>query len=234
MRVTRRTADPVRWRTAFTIFSGWRAIETIDATTISTSDGTRSACHSTRLAPLGRVRFEVDELREDVDTRRAVDRGVVDLGDDRGVAVLEALGHPQLPERTGPVELARRDVAHDLGELVGSTRSGNGARDGRGSRDRSPGSSTHSGWWSENGTVTSRRAEGDDLVDPFGHEAPERVGGEPTFDPRWVEDRRGHHVHVVRGGLELQERSIEAGQALHDLIMPPAHVGGSRSGRISA
>ena len=173
MRVTSRTAEPVRWRTAFTIFNGWRAIETIDATTISTSDGTRSACHSTRLGRGSRrVRLEVDELREDVDTRRAVDRRVVDLGDDRGVAVLETLGHPELPERAGAVELARRDVAHDLGELVRAARRGDGdpphvvveieVRDPR----------PTAGGGARTARVTSRRRNGDDLVDAVAPPAP--------------------------------------------------------------
>ncbi len=134
--------------------------------------------------------LEIDELGEHVDSGGAVDRGVVHLGDDGRVAVLEALHHPHLPERPGAVELARRDVADDIGQLVRTPRG----------RHRDP---THVMLEIEPGILDPHRVvererdrhepppEGGDPVDALGDEPPEGVGREPTLDPRRIEDRRG-------------------------------------------
>ena len=49
IRVPSRASDLPRCTTAFAMRSGWRAIDTIDAPIISTSLGTRSACHGSSL-----------------------------------------------------------------------------------------------------------------------------------------------------------------------------------------
>ena len=62
--------------------------------------------------------------REDLDTHHAVDGGVMHLGDDADVAVLETLDDPQLPQRAAAVERAPGDLGRQLGELVEAAGSG--------------------------------------------------------------------------------------------------------------
>ena len=75
---------------------------------------------------LARGRGDVQQHRADVDRRQPVDHRVVDLGDDREPVVGEPLDQVDLPERPGPVELARHEAADELAQLRVRAGSGQG------------------------------------------------------------------------------------------------------------
>jgi hypothetical protein len=62
------------------------------------------------LLDLARLGRDVEEHREDVDARHAVDERVVGLRDDREAVVLQAVDEPHLPQRLGAVELLAEDA----------------------------------------------------------------------------------------------------------------------------
>ena len=65
------------------------------------------------------IGIEVEDRRQHQGTRRAVDRGVVHLGElSDQAALVDALDHVQLPQRPGPVERAGDDAADRLGQLL--------------------------------------------------------------------------------------------------------------------
>ena len=71
-----------------------------------------------------RVGAQVHDHRQQVRAGDPVDQGVVRLGQHRPAAVLEALDHPDLPERLGAVELLRHDPADELAQLALATGGG--------------------------------------------------------------------------------------------------------------
>ncbi len=68
--------------------------------------------------PTSRVGLGLEHVGEHGGGGDAVGGGVVDLGHEAEVAVLDALDHPQLPERVAPVQLAAGDVGDELAELA--------------------------------------------------------------------------------------------------------------------
>ena len=143
--------------------TGWRAIETIDAPIISTSLGTRSACHgsSARHRAVGdRRRLEVHQAREHLDAGRAVDRRVVHLGDRARRDRARALRRPTSARADGR---GRAASPRPRRRTSASSRAppGAGTATWRTWKSRSkPGSSIQSGWWIPNGTRTTRRRNG--------------------------------------------------------------------------
>ncbi|MDJ0848243.1 MAG: hypothetical protein QNK04_07705 [Myxococcota bacterium] len=78
-----------------------------------------------RLGQLGDLGREREQDVGEVDARGAVDRAVVDLGDEReALAVVETLDHPGLPERPLAVEGLGHDPRRELLELLGRARRG--------------------------------------------------------------------------------------------------------------
>ena len=71
-----------------------------------------------------RVGVEVEQRGDDRDAGDAVDQRVVDLRDERLVAVLEAFDDVRLPQRLAAVERPARDVGRERRELARSARRG--------------------------------------------------------------------------------------------------------------
>jgi hypothetical protein len=157
---------------------------------------------------------EVEQGDRHLVAGRPVDGGVVDLREHRDVAVLHALDHPHLPERTGAVERDGGEPAHERGQLL--------AVAGRGQR----------GGPDVVVEVEVRVLDPQRVVQAEGHlgqPPPERRGQvEPLavdlLDPvevdgavglRRVEDHQARDVHVRRRRLEVEERCVETGEALH-------------------
>jgi hypothetical protein len=65
-----------------------------------------------------RVRGVVHDHRQQVGAGDAVDHAVVGLGDHGPAVLLEALDHPDLPQRLAPVEALRHDPAHETAQLA--------------------------------------------------------------------------------------------------------------------
>ncbi len=65
-----------------------------------------------------RLRAEIHDDGEQVRTGDAVDQGMVRLGQHGPASVLEALDHPDLPQRLRAVELLRHDASHQLAQLA--------------------------------------------------------------------------------------------------------------------
>ena len=139
IRVPRRASDLPRCTTARAMRTGWRAIETIDAPIISTSFGTRSACHcrgsSSGCSVIGvgsrSTRFASTSTPEAPSTA-----AWCTLAIERDVTVLEPLGDPHLPERPVMVERPARDLADERGELARAARAPGSRPGARGSRGR--------------------------------------------------------------------------------------------------
>ncbi len=68
----------------------------------------------------------VEQEGEHERARRAVDGGVVDLGELRDVPALEALDDVELPQRPAAVERAGHDAGHRLGQLLERPRRSHG------------------------------------------------------------------------------------------------------------
>ena len=76
-----------------------------------------------RLGPHG-IRAQVHDHRQQVRAGNPVDQRVVRLGQHRPAAVLEALDHPDLPERLGAIELLRHHATDQLAQFALAARSG--------------------------------------------------------------------------------------------------------------
>ena len=168
--------------------------------------------HGLERVPL--IRIEVGEHVEQDHARRAIDRGVVGLGQHRPSSVGEPLDDVALPQRARAVHVPTDDPRHLLGELVG--------RPGRRQTEMP-------------NVVVEIEVR---VVDPVGmielhrhgHEAPPH-GFEPTDHPleptvdeiERIEVRRrplvdgepadmAHH----RGGLHVEKARVEPTELLHD------------------
>ena len=88
---------------------------------------------------VGRVRGQVEQVDEQLGPRDPVDRRVVDLADERDVAVVQALDDVDLPQGPGAVERHADDGSRQVGQL-GEGHPAPGARAGGcGSRGRGAG-----------------------------------------------------------------------------------------------
>ena len=158
--------------------------------------------------------LEVEDLGHQVDTHHAVDGGVMHLGDDADVAVLETLDDPQLPQRAAAVERAPGDLGRQLGELV----------EAAGSRQRGPPDvvvEIEVGILDPHRVMQAERdldhapAERLEARESVGDELPHRLDREAAGNVGGVEDHRRHDVHVRRRGFEREEGGVETGQPLH-------------------
>jgi hypothetical protein len=87
----------------------------------SSVDGSCCAVHGVL-----RVRVDVEDQLHEVGAGDAVDHAVVDLGDERPAAALEALDEPYLPQRFGHVEALAEHAPGEVAQLLGAARSGDG------------------------------------------------------------------------------------------------------------
>jgi len=71
-----------------------------------------------------RLRLAVEEDRQQVGGRDPVDHAVVNLRDERPASVVEALDHPELPERAGAVEVGGEHPAGQVAQLLRASRLG--------------------------------------------------------------------------------------------------------------
>ena len=171
------------------------------------------------LAPLGRRRvgglgLEVEQVDHQLGARRAVDGGVVDLGDDADAVLLEALDHPQLPQRAGAVERGAGDLAGHLAQLAAAA--GAGAADaadvevevevGVLDPDRVGQVERH---------LHQPAAERRHQVEPAADELLDVLERVAAGHRRRVEHHRHGHVHVVGRVLQVQEGGVEPGQSFH-------------------
>ena len=152
---------------------------------------------------------EVEEVDEQLGARHAVDRRMVDLAQQRHVAVVEALDHVDLPQRPGPVERPAHDLAGERGELG---RLAGGGEDVAADvvveievRVLDP-----------DGVVEAERhlhhpaAEGRVAHEPVGDERPELIERVGLGHGRGVEHGGDGHVLVHRRRLEREERRVQA------------------------
>ena len=166
-------------------------------------------------ADLGRwIGLEVEELRQQLGRRDAVDGGVVELRHHAHVSVREALDDVHLPQRSCPVELPFGHVGHVRGQLGGAARRGErGASDvvaeievtvvgpvgvAEAQRHRHQAAPEHGG---------HGQARPDEVPHLLEGVAPGHGGG--------VEDGRHRDVHVEAGCLHVKEAGVQTGQLLH-------------------
>jgi hypothetical protein len=71
-----------------------------------------------------RVSLTVQQDGQEIGAGHPVHHAVVDLGEERPAAVLQALDHPQLPERLAPVQLLGEHPAGQVAQLLGAARLG--------------------------------------------------------------------------------------------------------------
>ena len=77
--------------------------------------------------PVGRLGALPEHQRHHVGGSDAVDHAVMDLGEERPALVLEALDHPDLPERLGAVQVLGEDPRGGGAQLLLCARRGHGA-----------------------------------------------------------------------------------------------------------
>lgn len=160
--------------------------------------------------PPTRIGGGVEHDSEQIGARHAIDHGVMALGDQRPVLVLEALHHPHLPQWLGPVERLAHDPTDQVAELLVAAGGG------------------------ESGVADVVPEVEVDIVDPhwpvvlernephllavarhlrqLGRNHGQNVG---ELRRRSLEDGDRGNVHRTRGVLDVEERRIQRTQALH-------------------
>ena len=139
---------------------------------------------------------------------------MVDLADDRDLAVLEALDDVHLPERPRPVQRPTEHVGGELRQLRPAPRGGQGrpaqvvveVEVGVLDPDRVVQAERHL-----DQAAPERWQQGQAVLDEGSHPL-EAVA---TGHRGRVEEHDRTDVHVVGRGLTRQERGVEAAQALH-------------------
>jgi len=156
----------------------------------------------------------VVERRHDLGAAGAVDRRVVHLGDHPDPVVLEALDHPDLPQRASTVERDRCDAGCEFGQLP-----------------------TASGSWSvhamnvevdvEVGVLDPDRmveverdvhqpaSKRSDQVHALEDQLTDGLEGVAAGHGLGIEDRRHRHVHVGVGRFEVREGGVDPRQTFH-------------------
>ena len=157
---------------------------------------------------------EVEQGGHQLRAAGAVDRGVVDLGDETEAVVLEALDHPRLPQGTGAVDRRRGDLPGQSGQLT--------APAGRRAHH-----AVHVGVEVEVGVLDPHgvvEVEGDldqappergDQGDPLADRLLDRLEAVAAGHRRGVVDAGHGHVHVPGRRLQVQERGVHSRQSFH-------------------
>jgi hypothetical protein len=156
---------------------------------------------------LGRHWAEIEDDLGDVDAGDAVDERVMGLADEGEAALLQALDHPDLPQRLRAIELLGEDAPGEAQELIL----------GAGLRQRRV---THVVLDREARVVDPERAAGAggrdrQLLAIAGHEVQPRAQGieELRVQRRWaLEERHTSDVHVRRRPLLVQEGRVDSRQ----------------------
>ena len=113
--ITRRACDIRAWPT-ISMSLGMRSARP--------GDRAGSADPATAAVSSGGCGRQVEEVDEQLGARDPVDRGVVDLADERDVAVVQALHDVDLPQGPGAVERHPDDGPRQVGQLAGAARRG--------------------------------------------------------------------------------------------------------------
>jgi hypothetical protein len=151
----------------------------------------------------------------------AVDDRVVDLGQHRHPAALEALDHPELPEGLPTVELDAHQVADQVPELLGAS----GRRDADAAHVQVD---VEVRVLDEHRSIDAERhldeapAELGREVQPLGDPLLQEIDAEALGSGGGVGDEHGRHVHVPRGGLAVEEGGVDAAHPLHGAASPGA------------
>ena len=175
----------------------------------------RADCLLGRLAWLG---GDVEQDLAEAGAGDAVDDRVVHLGQRRDAAALDALDEPELPERSGAVELVGHQPADQLVELLAATR--------RGHTDPAQVEvDVELVVLDEPGPVQAERTADDPppqlrhlrqpLDDQLAHPVEAEVRGLGG-----VADSNGSDVHVPARRLGVPERRVDARQPLHATRLP--------------
>ena len=195
--------------------SGRRSREMIACRTSSKSDGLCSGFQSSATGGSSTgVGFEIQDAREQARTRHAVDRRVVHAGDDRDRAVLDTLDDPELPERSRPIEGTARDVADDVGELLGAAR-------GRHRDVANVVVEVEVGVVEPDRSVQIERDVREPATELRQHRKPRRemrldlLEGVAARHRRRVQEHHRLDLHVRRGRLQVQKRRVHSAQAPH-------------------
>ena len=163
---------------------------------------------------IGRVGLEIEEHGGQLAARHAVDDRVVHLGQDRDLAIGQAVDHPHLPQRDVPVELVADQVADEVAELLGPA--------GRGHPDVADVvADVEVGVLDPTRPIEAERhldelpPELGDEGQPAGDALLEAVGAEPPGCLGRVDEQHRRHVHVPGGRLPVQEGCVDAAHPLH-------------------
>ncbi len=165
---------------------------------------------------------DVEQGHHQLFATRAVDGGVVHLGDEPDEAPLDPVDDPRLPQRSGAIEGDGDQISHQ------STQLGRAAGGGHGDVAKVP-VEVEVGVFDPQRVVQAERylhespAERRGLVETAGEQL-----ADPLETPRafgacvggGVHDDERRHVHERRRGLEVEEPGVESGQSLHVLILP--------------
>jgi hypothetical protein len=153
-----------------------------------------------------RRRRDVQHDLADLERRDAVDHGLVGLGDDRGLVLLQALDQVDLPQRAGVVERARHQARDQVVQLRLVARFGQGAP-ANVVGDVEVGVVDPHGACDASGDVHDllpvARHEAEALLD----EVDELVVVEARLGPS--EHRHPADVHRRLGVLQVQERGVQ-------------------------
>ena len=157
----------------------------------------------------------VEHQRQQLGARRAVDRGVVDLGQDGEAVVGQALDDVGLPQRPAPVERAADDAGDELAELRRRCRAAPPPCGARGSRGRSRGPRSRTGGRGR----TARRAAGAAAARAGGGAArsgpaTRRAGRSRASSGRSKIERLETWPNCD-GRLHVEEGGVETGELLH-------------------
>ncbi len=140
------------------------------------------------------------------------------LGEDRDLAVGEALDDVHLPERTRPVQRDAGEVAGHLGQLAVAA----GRRHGHavhvpvdvelvvGDPDREVDATRNR---------LELAVEHRDALDPVGELLLERLEVIAAGDGRWIDGDDPAHVHELRAALEVEEAGIQSAESIHGRIL---------------
>ncbi len=161
---------------------------------------------------------EVEQVDQQVGAGYPVDRGVVHLGDQRHLVVLEPLDHGELPQGPASIEGDAGDVAHDLGQLVERARLGGGDAQDVAVEVEGLVLDPH-GVVQAEGHEDRTAPEGRQQVQPLEVELADALEGVAPRHRIGVDEDDADDVHVGGGRLQVEERGIHAAQALHPVII---------------
>ncbi len=159
---------------------------------------------------LRRLALRVEQDRQQVGPRYAVDHAVVHLRDERPVTVLQALDHPHLPQRLRAVELLGHEPADEVAELaIAARRRQRGVAEVIAEVEMRV---VHP----ERPAEVQRDEPHPLAVTRHERELPgDQVGEVAVLRSRALEDPHRPDVHVVDVVLDVEERGVERAHAIH-------------------